>query len=191
MNDFELIKEILAQSDFVNEILIKLNLVGFSNYYICGDCLAKIVWNYLSNNDLAYEIEEINFSYYDSSDLSKLSEDAMKGRLESLFSNLNIHFKVRNEARTHLEYKEKFGMDMIQYSSLEEAISSAPTTATSIGARFENGEILLYAPFGVSDILNKIVRLNKKQVNKDLYYNKVNEWVSIWSDLVIVPWDSI
>ncbi|MGG7176849.1 nucleotidyltransferase family protein [Clostridium paraputrificum] len=191
MSDIELLREIILKNSILSEIVKAAKKLEIKNYYIGTECIAQTVWNYLSNNDLMYGIYDIDFLYFDDSDLTEKSEQVLSEKINEAFSNIGINFNIKNEARAHLCNEKNFEYNIKAYKSLEEAIESLPTTATAIGIRGEEGQVKVYAPFGLEDLFNKIVRVNKKQVNKDIYYIKVNKWVQTWTDLVIVPWDAL
>lgn len=191
MNDDKLLKEIILKNDFLCELIVRASNLGIDDYYIAGGCIAQSVWNYLSNNELMYGIYDIDFIYYDKEDLTEEGENKISLLLNGLVEHNDVHINVRNEARNHLWYKEKFSEYIEPFKNLNEAVESFPTTATSIGVKFQNGEMKVYAPYGTDDLFNKIVRINAKQPDKDLFYEKVNKWVQTWTDLVVVPWDVI
>lgn len=89
----------------------------------------------------------------------------------------------------HLWYEAKFGYAIKPYTSTAEAITAFPTTAAAVGLRPGRNNFELSAPFGLSDLLNAIVRPNKKQITREIYDKKVNRWVSVWPELKIVVWD--
>jgi uncharacterized protein len=74
------------------------------------------------------------------------------------------------------------------YSSAEAAISTWPTTATSIGVTIRNGRFNVHAPFGTDDLWALIVRPNKTLVTRAVYEAKVTRWSPIWPQLTIIPW---
>lgn len=132
-------------------------------------------------------IKDIDFVYFDN-DLSEQKEDETKGEVERLFSEWPFKIDVKNQARVHLWYKDRFGYEIKPYRSLEEAINTWPTTATSLGARITDGEWQVYAPFGLEDLFGMIVRPNKAQITKEIYENKVRRWKAHWDKLTIVEW---
>lgn len=47
----------------------------------------------------------------------------------------------------------------------------------------------IYASFGLDDILDMVVRPNKKRVSKDVYECKARRWKSVWPQLRVVEWE--
>jgi hypothetical protein len=90
----------------------------------------------------------------------------------------------------HLWYEQHFGNRIAPYESVEHAISTWPTTATSVAITTGTDGILrLCAPFGLNDLLGLIVRPNKTQITRQIYQAKIARWVGLWSRLQILSWD--
>jgi hypothetical protein len=107
-----------------------------------------------------------------------------------MFATLPVPVEVRNQARVHLWYERRFGYPIHPYKSLERAIDSWPTTATSVGIRREaGGRFVVYAPFGLGDLFGLVVRPNKTQITQEIYAAKVKRWSACWPKLQILPWD--
>ena len=81
-----------------------------------------------------------------------------------------------------------FGYDITPYNSVEEAINTWPTTATSVGVRLVDNKLKVYAPFGLNDLFGMIVRANKAQITEKIYMEKVRKWSAKWPSLKIIPW---
>ncbi|MFD2444162.1 nucleotidyltransferase family protein [Bacillus sp. CGMCC 1.16607] len=185
----EILKYILNLSENIDKIL-KVSDSELINYYIGAGALVQTVWNYLSGNPLEYGISDIDIVYYDDKDLSREKEEYIERKIMSLLGDFPFKIDVKNEARVHLWYKEKFGYCIEPYQSLEDAINSWPTTATSLGVRrASNGEFKVYAPYGLNDLFNMIVRANKLQVTRGIYERKVTKWTELWPELEVIPWD--
>ncbi|WP_040210244.1 nucleotidyltransferase family protein [Clostridium polynesiense] len=186
----KVLETILMANEIINIAIERGKLLGIDNYYIGAGCITQTVWNYLSNNSLDYGIKDIDFVYFDDNNLDFQSENRVISKVKDLYSDLKIHVDVKNQARVHLWYKSHFGYDIEPYTSLEAALNTWPTTATSIGVRKEkNNKFKVYAPFGLNDLFGKIVRANKSQITKEIYENKVSSWLNKWPDLKITPWE--
>lgn len=185
----KILKKIISKNEKLYTVINRAQRLGISNYYIGAGCITQTVWNYLSNNPLHQGIDDIDFVYFNDKNLEIEEENKIIDKASELFKDIDIKIDIKNEARVHLWYEEHFGYNIKPYSSLEAAINTWPTTATAIGLRQEtNGELKLYAPFGLNDMFGKIVRANKIQITKDIYENKAGKWLKKWPDLNIIPW---
>lgn len=177
---------VLEQSPVLWSVICKAEACSLENYYIGAGCIPQTVWNAYDGRPPMYGIDDIDLVYFDDNDLSAAGEEAVKQRVQSLCGGVNLD--VVNEARVHLWYGEHFGYDIEPYSSVEDAVAHWPTTATAVGVRRFCGELLVYAPYGLSDMLSKTVRANKMQITKEIYLAKTEKWKKRWRDLRVIPW---
>ena len=184
----ELLKKIVVLNQPLFDIINKAASIGLQDYYIGAGCVAQSVWNYQMNLELSNGISDIDFVYFDSSDLSVEAENSTIIKVENILNPCPIKLDIKNQARVHLWYKNHFGYDIKPYESLEDAINSWPTTATSIGIRLENNKLKVYAPFGLNDLFGMIIRPNKTQITKEIYMRKVEKWRAKWPALTVIPW---
>ncbi|MGB8455292.1 MAG: nucleotidyltransferase family protein [Anaerocolumna sp.] len=184
------LETIITSSELINKALDRAKLSGFNNYYIGAGCITQTVWNYLFHKPLDYGIKDIDFVYYDDSNMDYEAERKVISNLKELYSDFNIDVDVKNQARVHLWYKDHFGYEIAPYKSLESAINTWPATASAIGVRInKDNKLKVYAPFGLNDLFGKIVRPNKVQITEEIYYKKTDSWLMKWPELTIIPWE--
>ncbi len=183
----ERLEEILILNPIIKEILERVPKFGLENYYLAAGCIAHTVWNHLSGFELTNGIKDYDLVYFDN-DTSFEAEDGVIKKGRNLFGYLDANIEIRNEARVHLWYEKHFGYKINPYKSLEKAIDTFPTTATTIGVRKDNGKFIIYATYGLDDLLNMVVRANKVKITEEIYLNKVNRWSKIWPQLKVIPW---
>lgn len=152
-------------------------------------CLAQTVWNDAFGMPPTHGVSDIDLVYFDGADLSQEAEASHAVRIRTLSGDLGLWIDVKNEARVHLWYAEKFGTALAPYVSTEDAITTFPTTATAIGVQPRASGLHVFAPYGLSDLLGLIVRANKKQIGRAVYEAKVKKWRAQWPKLRVVPWD--
>ena len=177
-------KELMTMLDYVE----KLNL---PNFYIAAGFIYQTIWNYYDNKDLNYGIKDIDIIYYDKDDLSVEKDLAYYQEIKKYVDEKGIDYEidVSNEARMHLWKKENENKHIDQYKNSEDAIDQWIATVQSIGITKENGEIKIYAPYGLGDIFSKTIRPIKHKGNsKELYNRKVTSWQNRFKDLIIVEW---
>ncbi|RPF36133.1 hypothetical protein EDD92_6164 [Streptomyces sp. TLI_185] len=71
----------------------------------------------------------------DAGDLSGEAEDAVIKAGREIFADLPAEVEVRNEARVHLWYEDRFGVPCPPYDSTEAAIDSFAATTCCLGVR--------------------------------------------------------
>jgi|SRR5580700_8024572 hypothetical protein len=118
-----------------------------------------------------------------------LAEASHERRLRDLFQHLPIKLDVKNEARVHLRYEDRFGYAIKPYLSSADAIATFPTTATAVGVRRICGKLECCTPFGLDDLFGLLVRPNKRQITRAIYEAKVDRWRPIWPRLTYLPWE--
>ena len=187
-NQISQLENILPLNEELYAIIEKASKTGLKNYYIGAGCITQTVWNYQAGLELSNGISDIDFVYFDNSDLSFEAENAIINSITNVVAPCKIKLDIKNQARVHLWYKERFGYDIKPYESIESAINTWPTTATSIGVRLENNKLKVYAPFGLNDLFGMIVKANKIQITEEIYMQKVQKWIAKWPTLKIIPW---
>ena len=162
--------------------------LDLADYYIGAGCIAQTVWNCQNDLPPLHGISDIDLAYYDGEDLSWEGENAVICRARALFGALPLSLDVKNQARVHLWYGEKFGKDIEPYSSLEAAIRTWPTSSTAVGVRLRCGELSVFAPFGLEDLFSQRVRPNRVQVSQADYEKKCARWGKMWDTLTFEKW---
>lgn len=182
------IKEILKKN---KELLILLQIIDklkLPNAYVGGGAVVQTVWNYIYGKEFNYGIDDYDIVYFDDKDLSEQGENKVILNIKDYLGDLNLKVDVKNEARVHLWYENRFNKKIKPYISTEDAISTWPTTATAIGAKLEKGKIKVFAPFGLNDLYNGIIRPNKALISKEIYDEKASKWHKKWPETKIIEW---
>jgi hypothetical protein len=185
----DLLRLVLARSPIVATIVDRWLQIGLPDCWLVAGCLAQTVWNDAFGLPATHGISDIDLVYFDGEDLSAEAEAGHAALVRTLFADLGLWIDVKNEARVHLWYAEKFGNALAPYVSTEDAITTFPTTATAVGVQPRAGGLHVFAPYGLSDLLGLIVRPNKKHITQAIYDAKVKKWQAKWSALRVVPWD--
>jgi len=184
----DLLRLVLARSPIVATIVDRWPEIDLPDCWLVAGCLAQTVWNDAFGLPATHGISDIDLVYFDGEDLSAETEAGHAARLRTLFADLGLWIDVKNEARVHLWYAEKFGNTLAPYVSTEDAITTFPTTATAVGVQPRADGLHVFAPYGLSDLLGLIVRPNKKQITQAIYDAKVKKWHARWPDLRVVAW---
>ncbi|MFS3135178.1 nucleotidyltransferase family protein [Gluconacetobacter sacchari] len=182
------LRALISQSPLLNPVLEHWTQIALPHAWLVAGAIAQTVWNHAFGLPPDHGIDDIDIVYFDEN-LGEDAEAAHAARIERLFAGLPVRVDVKNQARVHVWYEEKFGYPIMPYRSVEQAITTFPTTATAVGVRPGNGAFALCAPFGLSDLLAPVVRANKRQITRELYEKKTARWRGHWPDLTVIPWD--
>lgn len=185
------LERVLRESPVLTKILERAPRLGMPNWYLGAGCIAQTFWNIQHGFDVTSNIKDCDLVYYDCSATSYEAEDVYVQKGKELFHDIPLPVEIVNEARVHLWYEKRFGYKIDPYQSVEAAINTWPTTATSVGVRWdETGQLCVYAPYGLHDLFGMIVRANKIQITEKIYLAKVERWTKIWPKLSVIPWSS-
>lgn len=188
-SQIDCLERTLEQNETIKRILELAPQLQMPNWYLGAGCIAQTAWNMHHEFDLTHGIKDYDLVYYDSSDITQEGENSYIEKGRDYFRGLPIEVEIKNEARVHLWYEKHFGISIRPYKSIEEAINTWPTTATSVAVKYNSkGEFIIYAPYGLNDLFGMIVRPNKTQITKEIYLKKVERWAKIWPMLTIIPW---
>jgi uncharacterized protein len=183
------LEKVLAKSKTVSKVLELAPKLELPNWYLGAGAICQTVWNELHGFTLEQGIKDCDLVYFDS-DTSAKAQDRFIQKSKQIFAELPQEVELTNEARVHLWYKQEVGKEIRPYVSTEDAINTWPTTASSVGVRYENGKFLVYAPYGLNDMLGMIVRPNKTLITYKVYEAKATRWKSNWPKLKVVAWDA-
>ncbi|KAI8309078.1 hypothetical protein K4K61_002107 [Colletotrichum sp. SAR11_59] len=165
---------------------LSLNL---PNWYLAAAAVSQAIWNHMGGLPATTGIHDYDLVYFDDADLSWAAEDAAIQRGRALFADIPAEVEIRNQARVHLWYEAKFGAPCPRHESVEAGIDSWIATSAMIGVRVEaDGEWRVYAPRGLSDFFNMVVRPNPQIGVREKYEEKARRWLGIWTGLTVMPW---
>ena len=184
----EYLEEALKQNPVAQRMLAVATDLELKDWYFGAGGVAQTVWNLLHGLDSAEGIKDYDLVYFDPDDLSVEAEDRLERAVANRVADLKVVVDVKNEARVHLWYQQRFGRHLEPYMSTEEAIATWPTTASSVGVRRDDRGFVVCAPFGLSDLLGMVARPNKAIVTQDVYEEKVSRWAARWPQLRVIPW---
>jgi uncharacterized protein len=179
----------VASSPSLSTVLDRWAEVALPDCWLAGSSIAQTVWNAAFGLPPDHGRVDIDLVYFDAADLTAATEQAHEARLRALFSGLALKIDLKNQARVHLWYPNRFGFAIPPYRSAAQAIATFPTTSAAVGVQAASGGIEIVAPFGLGDLLKPIVRPNKAQITRDVYETKLRRWKSVWPLLKIVDWD--
>ena len=185
------LKSVLSRNEVLLEVLSRAASLELPGWYLTAGCLFQTVWNVVTDRPPTSGIKDYDIFYFDAGDLAWEAEDAVIRAAGDLFVGLpvEVEVEVRNEARVHLWYERKFGVPCPPHESTEAAIDSFAATTCCLGVRLEpGGRWRVYAPHGLSDVFNLVVRPNPVLAPRDVYETKAARWRQQWPELTVLDW---
>ncbi len=179
----------VERNPVVVTILRRLDALQVPDCWLAAGAVFQTVWNVISGRDPGEGIRDYDVNYFDGSDLSWEGEDAVIRRAATVFGDLDAEVEVRNEARVHLWYEERFGVACPPYRSTAHAISTFPNCSSCLAVRRAgDGGLEVCAPFGLSDLFAMRCRPNPVLAPREVYEAKTDRWREQWPRLEVHPW---
>lgn len=179
------IQALVRQSPILIQILNILCNVD-ERLYLGGGLIRNVVWDYLHGYASATPIDDVDVIYFDSLEQTKEHDTAFEAKLRAVVPNLK--WSVKNQARMHDVNADA------QYTSLVDAVSKWPETATAMVARLDaSGEIEIVAPHGFDDLFRLLVRPTPHFMGRlERYQSRVTRknWREHWPRLRFLDVDS-
>jgi hypothetical protein len=179
--------EAVRRNPFNTILLDRLPALALPDCWLVSGALFQTVWNTRTNRRPDVGIKDYDVFYFDL-DTSWEAEDAAIRKTQELFADLGIAVELRNQARVHLWYEEKFGAPYPPLARSTGGIDRFLMHNAQVGIRANGDETEVYAPRGFDDIFNLTVRPNRTaNFLPDKYREKALRWKETWPELTILP----
>ena len=177
----------IAQRNPINRaILARLPAFGLPDAWLVAGCLFQTLWNVRAGRPPAEGIKDYDILYFDQSDLSYEAEDREIKRLDAAFTDLGAPIELRNQARVHLWYGQRFGADYPQLRSARDGIDRFLVRCTCIAIRpHADGRLELYAPDGLADLVAGRLKPNPLNLPGNRYPEKAASYRERWPWLTV------
>jgi hypothetical protein len=174
-----------ALADPVNaEILRRLPELGLNQAHLVAGCIYQAVWNRLSGFAPGAMIKDYDIFYFDERDLSWDAQNAAIRRADALFADLGVTIEVKNQARVHLWYRQRFGAAYPRLRSVHDGIDRYLVACTCVGIAAGTGEI--YAPYDLEELWAGVLRTNPINRQPGPFREKAAAYRARWPWLQIV-----
>jgi hypothetical protein len=122
--------------------------------------------------------------------IGRLSLDEQLIALKSALSHNEVLMEVMSRAAA-LELPDWYVTAGCLFQTVWNVVTNRPPTSgiKSLGVRLEtDGQWRIYAPHGLSDIFNLVVRPNPVLAPQDVYETKTARWRRQWPELTVLDW---
>ncbi len=173
-----------ALSNPVNaELLQRLDSLRLPQCHLTAGCLFQAVWNRQAGRAPDWGVKDYDVFYFDAADLSWEAEDRVIRAVQALTADLGVTVEVKNQARVHLWYRDRFQADYPQLTRTTDGIDRYLIACTCVGIDTRNRA--LYAPNGLAELQRGILRMNPRFAQPAMFRDKARSYQERW------PWLSI
>jgi len=179
---------IVEQSPRLMSVLHVVQQQALPDALVFSGAVYQTVWNALTGRPCSYGIKDYDVGYYDRDPSYEAEDDAIRRVAAALDGPLRHMVEVRNQARVHLWFADKFGYPYAPLTGTEEALDRFVCPAFAVGVRLENsGRMTVVAPFGLEDVFDMRLRANPLRGVAADWNCIVNAATARWPELTVEP----
>lgn len=170
-------------------VLRGMRELGLPDALLGSGAIYNTVWNALTGRPPLTGIKDADVVYFDDTDLSYEAEDAVIRRAAVQFAGIPLPVEVRNQARVHLWFPQRFGFAYPQLTCSADMMLNFASKTHAVAVRLEADDNLhIAAPFGLNDVFAFRVTPNATLPNREAHLRKGERAKAVWPELTIVPW---
>ncbi len=179
-------RRLIQDDPDIAALLAAMPSLGAPDCWLVSGALFQAVWNALEGRPQGHGIQDYDLFYFDP-DLSYEAEDSWIKKAERRFASFPRRVELRNQARVHMWYREKFGI--AEYPELKsscDGVRQFLVQASVVAVRpTADGKLNLFAPLGLDDIFDRILRPNPLWQGgpRPAYLAKVRRYMRDWPSL--------
>ncbi|WP_137153257.1 nucleotidyltransferase family protein [Devosia sp. FKR38] len=183
---------IIRSEPVLMAVLSGLQRLALPDALLVSGAIYNVVWNRLTGRPALRGVNDIDVFYFDAGDLSWEAEDRAIKALDAALGPMPLPVQLRNQARVHLWYEQKFGIAFSPLRSSAEMLERFASKTHAVGARLDDAQRLeLVAPFGLDDLFAFRVTPNVATDNRVTHTNKGERIRALWPEVTVVPWPDL
>lgn len=189
MNDLEVELAAIVRADpGLMHVLTTVRALNLPDWRLVSGAVYQAVWNARTGRPAAYGVKDYDLAYFDASDLSYEAEDVVIKRVAAAFDEpVRSQVEVRNQARVHLWFQNRFGEPYEALGSTDEALGRFVAPAFAVGVRLEADDSLsVAAPFGLDDVFALTIRPNPNRPVARGWAKAVDSARARWPELTVI-----
>lgn len=169
-------------------VLTTVRALGLADWRLVSGAVYQAVWNAQTGRPAGYGIKDYDLAYFDGSDLSYEAEDVVIKRVAAAFDEpFRSQVEVRNQARVHLWFQNRFGEPYEPLGSTDEALERFVAPTFAVGVRLEADDaISIAAPFGLEDVFNMTIRPNPNRPLARGWTRTIENARGRWPELTVI-----
>lgn len=179
--------EIVRADPGLMHVLATVRELDLADWRIFSGAVYQSVWNAVTGRPAGYGIKDYDIGYFDP-DTSWDAEDVLIQRVAAAFDEpFRSQVEVRNQARVHLWFEDRFGEPYSPLTGTDEALGRFVAPAFAVGIRLEDDDrITVAAPFGLEDIFSMTLRPNPNRPLAKGWQRTIDNARGRWPELTVV-----
>lgn len=189
MSDLEAELAAIVRADAgLMHVLTTVRTLDLPDWRLVSGAVYQAVWNARTGRPAAYGVKDYDLAYFDGSDLSYEAEDVVIKRVAAAFDEpFRSQVEVRNQARVHLWFQNRFGEPYAPLHSTDEALRRFVAPTFAVGVRLEADDSLsIAAPFGLDDVFAMTIRPNPNRPVARGWTKAVDSARARWPELTVI-----
>ncbi|WP_426018477.1 nucleotidyltransferase family protein [Brevundimonas sp. DWR2-3-1b1] len=169
-------------------VLTTVRALDLPDWRLVSGAVYQAVWNVKTGRPAGYGVKDYDLAYFDGSDLSYDAEDIVIKRVAAAFDEpFRSQVEVRNQARVHLWFQDRFGEPYEALGSTDEALGRFVAPTFAVGLRLEADDaISVAAPFGLEDVFAMTIRPNPNRPLAKGWVKTVENARARWPELTVI-----
>jgi uncharacterized protein len=180
-------RRIIENDPTITALLAAMRSFPAPDLWLVSGVLFQTVWNVLEAKPRGHGIIDYDLFYFDP-DTSEEAEDRWIKRAAAHFAFADREVQLRNQARVHLWYPDKFGIPYPQLHGSCDGIKQFLMPACMVGVRPTASGIELFAPLGLDDIFDRVIRPNPlwQGPPRPQYLAKARRYMQDWPSVRLI-----
>lgn len=153
--------EIVRADPAVMHVLGVMRELDLPDWRLFSGVVYQGIWNAQTGRPIGYGVKDYDIGYFDP-DTSWDAEDVIIKRVAAAFEPpFRDRVEVRNQARVHLWFKQKFDEPYEALACTDDAPARFVAPAFAVAVRLEPDDaISVVAPYGLQDVFDLTIRPN-------------------------------
>lgn len=181
--------DVVRRSPVVMTVLRVMREQRLPDALLFSGAVYQTVWNELTDRPCDYGIKDYDVGYFDP-DTSWEAEDRVIARVAAALDEpLRARVEVRNQARVHLWFPDKFGHPYPPLRRTAQALERFVCPAFAVGVRLgvDGDDVVVAAPFGLDDVFDMCLRVNPRRGRAADWSRIVDSALARWPELTVDP----
>ena len=183
------LEDIVRAQPVLMDVLTGLRAMALPDAWLVSGAIYNAVWNHLTGRPALTGIKDVDLIYFDGADLSYEAEDRAIKAAEVVFAGLPLPVELRNQARVHLWFPQRFGIVVTPLTHSTQSLTRYASRTHAVAIRLEADDTMtIEAPFGLDDLFAFRITPNAVLDNRAAHDAKGARAKSVWPEITVVPW---